>query len=224
MPRPRHNGSVSIKPSLDSVLLDLDGTLVDSAEGILGSLRAAMAELGVPEPRAGIDRRLLGPPMYQTLPPLVGAEAAAAIVPVYRRVYAETGWLLTTPYEGIGELLHDLARLGLRIAVATSKQEAAATMIVEKQGWSELITYVCGDTPTAERPTKAAVVGAALARLGSTRAVMVGDRKYDVTGARAHGLDCVGAGWGYAEPGELVEAGTVAVCEKPSELIGVVCR
>jgi phosphoglycolate phosphatase len=63
---------------LDSVLLDIDRTVVDSTEGILGTLRAAITELGVPEPRTGIDRRLLGPPMYRTLPPLIGAEAAAA--------------------------------------------------------------------------------------------------------------------------------------------------
>jgi phosphoglycolate phosphatase len=209
---------------LDSILLDLDGTLVDSAEGILGSLRAAMAELGIPEPSRGIDRSLLGPPMYTTLPPLVGADATAAIVPVYRRVYAESGWLSTTPYDGIPDLLRELARLGLRIAVATSKQEAAAKMIIERQGWTDLITDVCGDTPAAGRPTKAAVVGAALTRLNSTSALMVGDRKYDVAGARAHGLDCAGVGWGYAEPGELLEAGAIAVCEKPSELIDLVGR
>jgi phosphoglycolate phosphatase len=214
---------VSAAPSLDSILLDLDGTLVDSADGILSSLRAAMAQLGVPEPSTGLGRELLGPPMYATLPPLVGAAAAEAIVPVYRRIYAEAGWLLTTPYEGIGVLLHDLAGLGLRIAVATSKQEAAATMIVAKQGWADLIMYVCGDTPAAERPTKAAVVGEALARLGTTSALLVGDRKYDVMGARAHGLDCVGAGWGYAEPGELIEAGAVTVCATPSELVSVIC-
>jgi len=209
---------------IDSVLLDLDGTLVDSADGILGSLRAAMAEVGVPEPPAGLGRELLGPPMYATLPPLVGAAATEAIVPVYRRIYAETGWLSTTAYEGIGVLLRDLVGLGLRIAVATSKQEAAATMIVEKQGWADLIMYVCGDTPATERPTKAAVVGEALARLGTTSALMVGDRKYDVIGARAHGLDCVGAGWGYAEPGELLDAGAVTVCAAPSQVVSVIRR
>ncbi|MFI6077801.1 HAD hydrolase-like protein [Actinoplanes sp. NPDC051343] len=214
-----NNGAVNASASLDSILLDLDGTLVDSADGILSSLRAAMAELGIPEPTAGVDRSLLGPPMYATLPPLVGTDAAAAIIPVYRRIYADTGWLLTTPYDGIFELLHDLASVGLRIAIATSKQEAVARMIVEKQGWRPLINDVCGDTPTAGRPTKAAVVGAALGRLNSGSAVMVGDRKYDVAGARQHGIDCVGVSWGYAEPGELTDAGAVAVCENPSELI-----
>lgn len=204
----------------DTILLDLDGTLVDSAEGILGSLRAAFAELGVPEPVGGLGRELLGPPLYATLPPLVGADAAAAIVPVYRRIYADTGWLRSTPYGGIDAMLRDLAVRGLRLAVATSKQEAAAMLIIDKHGWAELMTDVCGDTPAADRPTKAAVIGEALRRLGTSSAVMVGDRSYDVAGARAYGLACVGAGWGYAEPGELVAAGAVAVCATPADLLG----
>lgn len=205
--------------SLDSVLLDLDGTLVDSEAGILGSLRAAFAEVGLPEPDQGLGRELLGPPFYASLPPLVGEAATEAIVLAYRRIYADTGWLLSTPYDGIGRMLRDLVDLGLTVAVATSKQEAAAELIVAKQDWGELITYVCGDTPLAERPTKAAVVGEALSRLGSRAAVMVGDRHYDVEGARAHGLGCIGAGWGYAAPGELIEAGALTVCAGPGDLI-----
>jgi phosphoglycolate phosphatase len=160
--------------------------------------------------------------LYATLPPLVGPDAAAAMVPVYRRIYADSGWLLSTPYEGIDVMLRELAGRGLRLAVATSKQEAAAALIIEKHGWGELLTDVCGDTPAADRPTKAAVIGEALRRLGTSSAVMVGDRSYDVAGAREHGLACVGADWGYAETGELFAAGAVAVCATPAELAGAV--
>lgn len=92
-----------------TVLLDLDGTLVDSAPGILGSLHDAFDELGLPWSEAAFDRRLVGPPMYETLPPLVGARAAEAVIPVYRRIYAERGLYLTTPYPGVGQLLAALA-------------------------------------------------------------------------------------------------------------------
>ena len=208
-----------MKAPLDSVLFDLDGTLVDSEAGILGSLRAAFAEVGVPVPERGLGRDLLGPPLYASLPPLVGEAATEAIVLAYRRIYADTGWLLSTPYDGIGPVLRRLADRGLTLAVATSKQEAAAELIVEKQGWGDVITYVCGDTPRAERPTKAAVVAEALTRLGSRAGVMVGDRHFDVEGARAHGLGCIGAGWGYAAPAELIEAGALTVCAHPADLI-----
>lgn len=224
-PRPAagHNGRVTASSAgpagVGTVLLDLDGTLVDSAEGILGSLRAAFGELGIPEPPGGLGRELLGPPLYASLPALIGPERTAAVVPVYRRIYATTGWLLSTPYEGIDAMLHALRGYGLRLAVATSKQEAAARMIVERHGWDGIVTEVAGDTPEAARPTKAAVIGAALARLGSASAVMVGDRSYDVDGARAHGLGCVGAGWGYASPGELARAGALRVCASPADVV-----
>ena len=81
---------------------------------------------------------------------------------------------------------------------------------------------MCGDTPAADRPTKAAIIGETLARLGDSRPVMVGDRCHDVVGARAHGLDCIGAGWGYAAPGELVAAGAAAVCARPPDLLAAI--
>ena len=82
-----------------------------------------------------------------------------------------------------------------------------------------MFATVCGDTLDATRPTKADVVGEALQRLGRpTDAIMVGDRLHDVEGARAYGLDCLGAGWGYAAPGELAEAGAVAVLRDPDAL------
>ncbi|HET8662219.1 MAG TPA: HAD hydrolase-like protein [Micromonosporaceae bacterium] len=203
---------------VDAVLLDLDGTLVDSAEGILGSLRAAFAERGVLEPDGGLGSSLLGPPLYATLLPLVGPPMAEEIAAAYRRIYADAGWLQSTPYDGVDALLRDLVSAGLRIAVATSKQEQVAHLIVEKHGWADLFTFVCGDTPRTERSTKAAVIGEALARLGRPASLMVGDRSYDVVGARAHGLDCIGAGWGYAQPGELAAAGAAFVCVRPSDL------
>ena len=82
-----------------------------------------------------------------------------------------------------------------------------------------MFATVCGDTLDRERPTKADVVGEALRRLGDPEpTIMVGDRLHDVVGARTHGLGCLGAGWGYAAPGELEEAGAVAVYAQVGEL------
>ena len=82
-----------------SVLLDLDGTLVDSASGILGSLRQAFDELGVPLPPGGLPPTLLGPPLYVTLPELVGEAVAPELLATYRRIYGEHG-LLASPTSG----------------------------------------------------------------------------------------------------------------------------
>lgn len=204
---------------LDTVLLDLDGTLVDSAPGILGSLGEAFAERGVPLPPGGLPHTLLGPPLYVSLPGLVGEDVAPALITVYRRIYGERGLLECTPFAGIDALLGALAGAGVRMAVATSKAEVYAERIVAHRGWTDLFATVCGDTLDGQRPTKADVVGEALRRLGDPAAVvMVGDRLHDVVGARKHGIDCLGAGWGYAAPGELEEAGAVAVYAWAGEL------
>jgi phosphoglycolate phosphatase len=202
-----------------SVLLDLDGTLVDSASGILGSLREAFDELGVPLPPGGLPTTLLGPPLYVTLPELVGDAVAPELLATYRRIYGEHGLLASPAFAGIDTLLHDLAAAGATLAVATSKAEVYAERIVGQRGWTDLFATVCGDTLDRLRPTKADVVGEALRRIGAPASVvMVGDRLHDVVGARAHGVDCLGAGWGYGAPGELEEAGAVAVCAAVDDL------
>ncbi|WP_380166877.1 HAD-IA family hydrolase [Jannaschia sp. R86511] len=141
------------------------------------------------------------------------------MIPVYRRIYGDGGYLGNTPYPGVEDLLHALAAAGVTMTVATSKAEPFARRIVDQHGWTELFTEVVGDTLSAGRPTKGAVVAEALRRLGDPDGVvMVGDRVHDVEGATEHGLRCLGAGWGYAEPGELVAAGVERVLATPAEL------
>ena len=208
-----------------TVLLDLDGTLIDSAPGILGSLAAAFAELGIPLPDGGLPRTLLGPPLYRSLPALVGAERAPHVLAAYRRIYGEAGIRECVPFDGIEALLRDLAAEGVTLAVATSKAQIYAEKIIEYRGWTDLFATVGGDTLDAARPTKADVVGEVLHRLGGPAgAIMVGDRLHDVEGARAHGLECLGVGWGYAAPGELEEAGALAVYPDPAALSAALRR
>lgn len=207
---------------LTHVLLDLDGTLVDSAPGILGSLRLAIDEVGLDVPDAALGTHLLGPPLYLSLPPFLGEVGTAAVVPVYRRIYGDGGYLGSTPYPGVDDLLRALAAAGVSMTVATSKAEPFARSILDQHGWTDLFTEVVGDSMTGERPTKASVVGEALRRLGhpvgTDLPVMVGDRVHDVEGSAEHGLHCLGVGWGYAEPGELAAAGVERVLATPEEL------
>lgn len=204
----------------DTVLFDLDGTLVDSGPSILAALRKAVAEEGVPPLSPEVEPTLLGPPMYLALPPLIGPDAAARVVTAYRRIFVGEGFVFRAdPYPGIEALLDGLARNGVRLAVATSKPEPTALALLESLGLAGRFTTICGDTLDAGRPSKGAVVAEALRRLGeSPHTVMVGDRSHDVVGAREQGLPCAGAGWGYGAPGELEAAGAVAVLPDPPAL------
>ncbi|MBV9823810.1 MAG: HAD hydrolase-like protein [Actinobacteria bacterium] len=207
----------------DTVLFDLDGTLSDSAPGILASLRAAFAEAGVAWVDDRTARSLLGPPFWHSLPPLVGEHRVAEVVTAYRRHYVTDGAMFhTTRYDGVLEVLTTLAGRGYRLAVATSKPEPHAGEIVAHLGLAEFFVTVCGDTVDGARDSKALVVGEALRRLGGpdpSRVLMVGDRSHDVLGAAAHGLDCAGALWGYGSATELTAAGAAWLCAKPAEVL-----
>lgn len=205
-------------------LFDLDGTLSDSAPGILAALRHAFTVNGLPPMDALTERSLLGPPFYESLPPLIGAADLADVIAAYREFYGAGGMFDTTVYAGVPELLAGLHAAGVQLAVATSKPEHYAVPIVEHLGLAEFFTTVGGDELDGSLGTKALVIGKVLARLGAPdpgTVLMVGDRSHDVHGARAHGIACVGAAWGYGLPGELSEARPATICASADDLTRV---
>lgn len=205
------------------VLFDLDGTLSDSAPGILGALRYAFAANGLPPLDATTERVLLGPPFYESLPPLIGGEEKLpAVIDAYREKYGAGGMFDASVYDGVREVLAMLYVSGVRLAVATSKPEYYARPIIEHLGLAEFFETVGGDELDGSLGTKALVIEKVLGRLGSpgpSDVMMIGDRAHDVVGAREHGIRCIGAGWGYGMPGELEKAGAEPVCAEPRELL-----
>lgn len=191
-----------------TVLLDVDGTLADSAALITEHLAAALTHVGAAVPGPEVLRTLVGPPFETALPPLglTPAQTAAAIA-AYRETYDLVAATHTPLYPGVPELLEKLDADGFRLAVATSKPERTARAIVTGVGIAGRFAVVGGADHAAGRVGKAAVVGSVLDRLGVDPriepVVMVGDRHHDVDGAGVHGVPTIGAGWGYAEPGEL---------------------
>jgi phosphoglycolate phosphatase len=204
------------------VLFDLDGTLSDSAPGILSALRHAFAVNDIPPLDAVTERTLLGPPFYDSLPPLIGGEdKLAGVIAAYRERYAAGDMYDTRAYDGVADVLAAAHDAGLRMAVATSKPERYALPIVERLGLAGFFETVGGDELDGSLRTKALVIAKVLRRLGDPApdtVTMVGDRSHDVLGAREHGIRCVGAGWGYGLPGELAEAGAAPICATPGGL------
>lgn len=197
-----------------TVLLDLDGTLVDSATTITEHLAAAIAEVGFPVPDATRLRRLVGPPFETALPELgLTREQTAAAIVAYRTSYDAVAATVTPVYPGIPALLERLRADGMRLATATSKPEQLARKIVASTGLSSYLELVGGADHVAGRVGKAAVVASVLERLDvdpvRDPVVLVGDRSHDIEGAAAHEVPTIGVAWGYAEPGELAGARTV---------------
>ncbi|MFC5666329.1 HAD hydrolase-like protein [Kitasatospora misakiensis] len=195
------------------LLLDLDGTLVDSAPGIIASVATALTALGVPVPDRGKLLTFVGPPMHDTFRDVVGLDEQTArrALQLYRAQYAESGALDSRVYDGVPELLEALAAAALPMAVATSKVEDQAERITEHYGLAPYLATVCGTSDGAGRTSKRQVIRECLRRLHAqhvdvSRPLMVGDRGYDVQSAAAEGIPTIRVLWGYGDSSESADA------------------
>ena len=188
-------------PAPQLVIFDLDGTLTDSAEGIVVSFLHALGHIGVPVPGGDLAAQIVGPPMDDTFRAMDLGEQADAAIAAFRAEYGARGWAMNTLFDGIAQLLADLHAAGVRLAVATSKLEPTARRILAHFGLDQYFDVIAGASPDGSRKTKEEVLAHALAQLQPLppRVLMVGDRSHDVDGAAAHGIDAVVVGWGYGQ-------------------------
>ena len=208
-----------------TVLFDLDGTLTDSREGIVNSVKYAIEKLGGTMPDQQTLLKFIGPPLQESFIAYCGydTETAARGVEVFRERYEPVGQYENQPAPGLRELLARLKERGYTLALASSKPESLCVPICEKFGFTPSLAVVTGSPPVGDW-SKADVIRETMRRLELTEAhkpeiLMVGDRKFDVLGAKACGIACAGVEFfGYAAPGELAESGAVAVVRTPEEL------
>jgi phosphoglycolate phosphatase len=206
-----------------AVLFDLDGTLADPAPGITRCLAHALTSIGVEVPSYDQLVLAIGPPWEDYLPTLgVPPELVDQALINYRAEYESGGLFEATVYDGIAELLGNLVSDGFELALATSKPIGSATRVVEHFGLSEHFTFLGGATLDGSRVHKHDVISHVLDTLGHRDAVMIGDRKYDIEGARHHGLACIGVEWGHAPADEFAAhrpAATVASAQEIRSLL-----
>ena len=205
----------------DAALFDLDGVLVDSRTAYVRCMNVALAEHGLQERSAEELLPHLGPPLHRTFATL-GArddEHVDALVLSYRARYRATMAEESAVFDGIPEVL-DALRETMPLVVATSKSQALAEPLLEQLGLRDHFVAIYGPSLQARDESKSLTIARALEGLPhARRAVMIGDRKFDVLGARAHELPCIGALWGIGSERELREAGATALAAQPSALL-----
>lgn len=215
------------------LLFDLDGTLTDSEEGITKSVSYALINLGVDDLPIEIKRKFIGPPLKESFPKYCGfdEETTEKAIKLYRERYSTVGKFENRPYEGISEMLKALKSDGRVLIIASSKPTEFVEDILKKFDIYEYFDIISGADMAGLKGEKEDVIDEALKRLNidsdekKKEVVMIGDRHYDIFGAKHFGLDSIGVNYGFAfDKNELKDAGATYVVETVSELKELLMR
>lgn len=207
------------------ILFDLDGTLTDSAPGILNCYRYALDAMGFDEPEDIM--RVVGPPLYDSFAEICGMNESQVneAVRIYRQRYAETGLFENNVYDGIPEMLRRLKNSGKRLFVATSKPEVFAVRILEKFNLAQYFDVIGGADINGTRNAKQEVIEYVLS-LGDITdrndVLMIGDRFHDIIGAKKCGIPCMSVLWGYGNKEEFIQHGADFIVNTPQETADII--
>jgi len=198
----------------DVVLLDLDGTIIDSEPGVHSAVRYALVTgFGIHPTTAQLEE-FMGPPLHDVMPRVFGISDPADIrrfFDLYCEAYFHGTEYEYDPYPGMLDLIAELDSAGVHLVLATAKPHESATRILQHAGVVQRFDFVAGSESDGSRQDKVDVIEHAFAEIeadGTThRIVMVGDRALDVQAAAAHGVDSIAVDWGYAPQGELEDCG-----------------
>lgn len=211
----------------DVIIFDLDGTLSNSGEGITKSVQYALAKMGIKEDNLDNLRHFVGPPMKDEMMLSYNFtdEQAAEAVAFYRERYTPIGIYETGLYDGVIELLRALKENDKIIAIATSKPQKMAEEVLEYLKIDSYFDFVMGADMIGGKQSKAEVLNALLDVMpikDKSRMLMVGDTKFDVKGANALSIDCIGVSYGYGDKKEMLDLGAVTVVDKVLELLEII--
>ena len=213
--------------TIKNILIDLDGTLTDPKAGIHRSIRYALEKLGHPL-ADGVDLDwTIGPPLKASLAKLLNTQdddfAEQALL-AYRERFSVTGLFENEVYATVVETLQQLQLQGYRLFLATAKPTVYAKRILAHFGLEQFFTEMYGSELTGERTNKVDLIAYILEKeqLDAQQCVMVGDRQYDVIGARAHGIETIAVNYGYGTAEELAQVQPIAQISQFSQLLNTV--
>jgi len=204
-----------------ALLVDLDGTLTDPAEGIVGCFRLALEALGQNPPPAAELTWIIGPPLRRSFARMLGEMGdPEEALDIYRRRYSSEGLFEATVYEGVSEALTDLRASGTQLFLCTAKPVVFAERILSRFDLGRHFNGVYGAELDGRYEDKGDLIARILheQELDADDCCMWGDREQDVLAASRHGIPTIGALWGYGGADELRAAGAAALCESPSQV------
>lgn len=200
------------------ILFDLDGTLTDPKLGITSSVQYALRALGIEEPSLDKLEPFIGPPLADSFREFYGLneEETVTAIAKYRERFNDQGIYENEIYPGTAQMLAALKESGKKLAIASSKPTVFVERILDYFDIRTYFDYIIGSNMDGTRGKKEEVVEEALRQMvpsgmlpaeKKASVAMVGDRRFDIEGAKEHGITSVGVSFGYAPEGELEQAG-----------------
>ena len=191
---------------MKNILFDLDGTLTDPALGITNSVMHALKRFNIPLPPRDELYKFIGPPLAESFEKYYGFSDGQVAVEVYREYFSIKGLFENELYDGIDNLLKTLQEKGHKIFLATSKPEIYAKQILEHFKIDKYFTDAVGSLLNGNRVEKGEVIAYLLKKHNITDAIMIGDRCFDIAGAKENGIKSIGVLYGYGTEDELKDA------------------
>lgn len=218
--------------ALKYILFDLDGTLTDSHEGIVKCVEYALEKMHYEIPEKEKLLQFIGPPLVDSFQSITGMSKneGERATTIYRERYNVTGLFENRVYDGITELLETLKTEGYHLAVATSKPQEPTEKILAHFDLAKYFDVIVGASIDHTRASKQAVMEEALRQLGvkdteeKKRALMIGDRKFDILGAKGCGIASMGVYYGFAPENELEENGADYIVQNVAQILPIVHR
>jgi phosphoglycolate phosphatase len=214
---------------INNILFDLDGTLTDPKQGVVGSFQYALEKLGRPVPPSNELLWCIGPPLLDSFQKVLGngnGDDAQTALSLYRERYGRIGKFENQVYDGIFEVLIELQKMGLTLYIATAKPYVFAKEICDHFQLSEYFRKIYGPSLTGALSDKGDLIAHMLneEHLRAKHTIMIGDRKFDMAAAARNHVKTVGALYGYGSEMELKDAGADYMIQTPRDIPGLIKR
>lgn len=216
------------------LLFDLDGTITKSEQGIFNCIKYALDWAKISYPAPEVFRTFIGPSLYDSFANTLHMDDAMArsMVAKYRERYNVVGLYEAEVYDGVADILNALKEKGCVLSVATSKPTEPTLRILDKFGVGKYFDVVVGSNPDGTGSDKQHIISQVLDKLKKEQGLtdemvkagqvaMIGDRRYDIEGGKACGLQTIGVLYGYGSREEFEMAGADHIVSEPQEILNL---